>query len=236
MYSNICFFLAVPGPMVAIDGGNNLSFNNGNCDGFYDQSDGICFEFAGPPSSAAPTRTPLPTYYPSVTPTVAPSSSPTTNAPSISMAPSTSPSSAPSQSPTISAAPSVAPTISMAPTTVAKGKCGDLEQYEDQGCVVVNDWTSFVAALESASGAIVFCSFTIMHDNDVPAILNKDINVHCPSESCSIYGPSNHLRVEGNTHVLVSGFTFTGSQQTAVQIRTTSYSAVTTFCGCDFNK
>lgn len=226
----------VPGPMVTIDGGNNLSFNNGDCDGFYDWSSDVCTEFAGPPSTLAPTTTPLPTSYPSVTPSVAPSSSPTTLSPSISIAPSTFPSAIPSESPTVSAVPSVAPTISMAPTSVAEGKCGDLEQYEDQECVTVNNWSSFVAVIASTSDTVVFCAFRIMNDSDGPVLLNKDINIHCPSESCVIYGPGTHLRVEGDTQVLVSGFTFTGSQHTAVQIRTTSYSSVTTFCKCDFNK
>ena len=124
----------------------------------------------------------------------------------------------------------------MAPTSVVESKCGDLEQYTDAACTAVNDWSSFVEVIESASDIIVLCAFSIMNDSDAPIVLNKDMTIHCPSESCVIYGPSTHVRVEGDTEVLVSGFTFTGSQRTAVQIRTTSYSSVTTFCKCDFNK
>ena len=58
----------VPGPMVVLDGGDNLSINNGDCDGVYDWSGEICTEFVAPPSSASPTTTPLPTYSPSGAP------------------------------------------------------------------------------------------------------------------------------------------------------------------------
>lgn len=225
-----------PGPMVVIDGGDNLSINNGDCDGVYDWSVDVCTEFVGPPSSPAPATTSVPSYSPSGTPSIVPTYSPTTSAPTVSMAPSNSPSDTPSIAPTVSVAPSLSPTISMAPSSVAESKCGDIEEYTDAACLAVNDWNSLVDAIKSASDTIVLCAFSIMKDSDLPLLLNKDMSVYCPSQSCVIYGPSTHLRVEGDTRVLVSGFTFTGSQQTAVQIQTKSYSAVTTFCNCAFHK
>jgi hypothetical protein len=210
------FSLSVPGPMVTIDGGDNLSVNNGDCDGFYDWSASTCTEFV-----TGPTITPVPSSSPS-------------SAPSFSAVPSSAPSYIPTQAPTVSAAPSAIPTISMAPTSVVYSFCGDLEQYQDQDCLSVDSWSDFVSAIASASGTIVFCAFTIKNDADGPVIVDKDINMHCPSRSCVIYGPSTHLRVEGDTQIVVSGFTFTGSQRSAVQVRTESYSSVTSFCKCKF--
>jgi hypothetical protein len=130
--------------------------------------------------------------------TPVPSSSPS-SAPSFSAVPSSAPSYIPTQAPTVSAAPSATPTISMAPTSVVYSFCGDLEQYRDQDCLSVDSWSDFVSAIASASGTIVFCAFTIKNDADGPVIVDKDINMHCPSRSCVIYGPSTHLRVEGDT-------------------------------------
>lgn len=232
----LCFDDLVPGPMITFDGGDNLSVDNGDCNGFYDWSTSVCTEFVAPLASPPPTITPFPSPSPSFSPSALPSTSPTTAAPTISQIPSSSPSFVPSSIPTVSLAPSMTPTVSMAPTTVVYSKCGDLDQYEDQACQSVDSWRTLLSTIASTPDVAVFCPFTIMNDSGEPLVLDRDIVLHCPSKSCVIFGSTVLLRVEGVTQVLISGFTFTGSQETAVQIRTKEYSSVTTFCKCGFNK
>ena len=221
--------------MVTIDGGENLSINNGDCNGFYDWSANTCTEFASPPTTSAPTITRMPTVSPSSSPSVSPTNSPTISLePTITMAPTISPSSSPSQAPTVSAAPSVAPTVSMEPTSIAQSRCGDLELFKDQACQSISSWDDLLSAVANASDVVILCPFAIPNDSGVPIILNRDIDIHCPSRSCVVYGNGTHLQVEGDNQNVISGVSFTGSQNTAVQIRTTSYSSVTTFCKCNF--
>lgn len=222
--------------MMAIDGGDNISIDNGDCDGFYDWSEQTCIEFSGAPTSLVPTTTAIPSMLPSSSPSVLPSLSPTTSEPTVSLAPSLPPSSAPSQSPSVSIAPSASPSISMAPTSIAYSLCGDPSQYLDEECVSVDTWSEFHSAISNATDHIVFCPITIQNDNGQPVVVDKNIQVYCPTNSCVIFGTGTHVRVLGDTKTLFTGFTFTGSNQTAIQIRTESYSSVTTFCKCGFNK
>ena len=243
--------------MVAIDGGNNFSTNNGDCDGFFDWGANFCIEFAEALSSPAPTSTSPLGMFPSISPSMSPSRSfapsvspsfrqsqiPTnvpsnapSQAPSRSLLPTSPPSDLPSQTPTISLAPSNLPTISMAPTSVVYGICGDLAQYQSEPCVTVTSWSAFLAEIDGALGTVIFCSFSVMNINGTAAVVDKDINIVCPSRSCNIYGNASHLHVKGDTQVLISGITFTGSKHTAVHVMTSSYSAVTAFCSCGFYK
>jgi hypothetical protein len=213
---------------VYIDGGNNLSTENGGCDGVFDLDADSCTEFTGPPtSSVSPTTTSAPSmsFQPSLSPSVHPTTIPTTT-----------PTEEPSQSPTRSPSPSISVSPSMAPTTVVDSKCGEFEQDNREPCVQIENWNAFLQAIGNASNYLVLCSFDIMNDSGLAAVIEKDISILCPSHNCTIVGAGAHLRVRGDTYILISGLTFQGSEQSAVHVETSSRLATTSFCQCNFSK
>lgn len=226
------------GPAVFIDGGNNLSTKNGGCDGFFDLDADSCTEFTNPSGVSV---TPIVSMAPSVSPTTrsAPTGSSQPSAPrsaNPSTSPSMTPTDAPSQSPTRSSSPSISFSPSMAPTSVEDSKCGDLEQYNEEPCVQIENWTAFSEALGNASDHLVLCPFAITENSGLVGVIDRDITIVCPLHNCTIAGTGAHLRIQGDTDVLISGFTFKGSEQSAVHVMTSSRLATTTFCQCDFWK
>lgn len=174
----------------------------------------------------------IPTTSPpkgSLQPSVSPSAYPSTS-------PSMTPTDAPSQSPTRSPSPSISISPSLAPTSVEDSKCSDLEQYAGEPCVKIENWTAFSEALGNASDHLVLCSFAITNNSGLAALIDRDITIVCPSHNCTVAGTGAHLRIEGDTSVLISGLTFNGSEHSAVQVMTSSRLATTTFCQCDFWK
>jgi hypothetical protein len=124
----------------------------------------------------------------------------------------------------------------MAPTSVEDSKCGDLEQYSGEPCEQIENWTAFLEAIGNASDHLVLCPFAITNDSGLAAVIDKDVTIVCPLHNCTIAGAGTHLHVQGDTNVLISGLTFKGSEQSAVQVKTSSRLATTTFCQCDFLK
>jgi hypothetical protein len=164
-------------------------------------------------------------FQPSLPPSVHPS-----------MIPTMTPTDVPSQSPTSSPSPSISVSPSMAPTSVVDSKCGELEQNNGEPCVQIESWNAFLQAIGNASDHLLVCSFDIMNDSGLAAVIGKNISILCPSQTCTIVGAGVHLRVQGDTYILISGLTFRGSEQSAVHIETSSRLATTTFCQCNFLK
>ena len=212
-----------------IDGGNNLSTENGDCDGFFDLDANSCTEFTGPPTpNISPTTTSAPSmsFQPSLFPSVHPS-----------MIPTKTPTEVPSQSPTRSSSPTISVSPSMAPTSVVDSKCDEVVQDNGEPCVPIESWNVFIQAIGNASDHLVVCSFDIMNDSGLAAVIGKNISILCPSQACTIVGAGVHLRIQGgNMHNLISGLTFRESEQAAVHIETSSRLATTTFCQCKFMK
>jgi hypothetical protein len=132
---------------------------------------------------------------------------------------------------------------SSSPTSVATSLCGDVNPRElvSTACTNVTSWVEFVSVVERAEGYLALCPFYLNKTDLAAAKINKDLVLVCPfgkddeaKTRCTIDGPGSHLRITGNTRVIVSGFVFTGANTTAVRVETNSVTAETSFCWNNF--
>ena len=145
-----------------------------------------------------------------------------------------SPSPAPvvTRSPTLSPAPTVTIAPTSPPTTVAEKLCSSMDA--DEECIEIVTFSDFKQAIEGASRAVFCGDFRVQKPDAELLILTSDIQIVC-QKLCTISGRGMHILISGeSTQAELQQVKFMDSDESAVQIATSSTKSKITFCGCQF--
>jgi len=109
-----------------------------------------------------------------------------------------------------------------------------------EACTAVNDWNALKSIIVGSTGAVVLCPFDITKTDRAPLLLTQGATVMCrkanDTDECTIRGIGEHIRIIGQTDVLILGLSFKESDEHAVYIQGGIDTNVHTFCGCTFEK
>jgi hypothetical protein len=130
----------------------------------------------------------------------------------------------------------VNPDATIAPTGVADTLCSMGTAARAFFCTDVETFEDLKAAIEGSDDVVLCGGFRLRKPDEEILEISDDIEIRC-YKLCTVYGRGTHMKITGeDTQVRIHKMKFMNSDESAIQILTSSPQSTTTFCGCQFWK